>query len=146
MSFWREGRSQWIVNYENHFFNVPDNLERKKGSDDQNAIQAQPPFSKMDPPKKSFLKHFSGDFVYNFLFFSNKIIWLFWPYRHTGPSPSSILVHRLKSIFFDVSDDLEQKKTIFFLWYKKIFGLVKFFIFFSLEDIRKLPRRVRPWS
>ena len=31
--------------------------------------------------------------------------------------------------FFDVSDDLEQKKKIFF-WYKKFFGLGKFFDFF----------------
>ena len=32
--------------------------------------------------------------------------------------------------FFDVSDDLEQKNKFFFFWYKKIFGLVKFFKFF----------------
>ena len=48
--------------------------------------------------------------------------------------------------FFDVLDYLEQKKKFFF-WYKKFFGLVKFFKkvkkFFFLENVRKLPRRVR---
>ena len=60
--------------------------------------------------------------------------------------PSSVLDPPPEIDFFDVLDDLEQKKKFFF-WYKKFFGLVKFFkkvkkIFF-LENVRKLPRRVR---
>ena len=45
--------------------------------------------------------------------------------------------------FFDVSDDLEQKKE-FFLFVKFVKKIVKFCQeFFFLENVRKLPRRVR---
>ena len=48
------------------------------------------------------------------------------------PPPSSILDTPPEIDFFDVSDDLEQKKEK----YKKNFQ-------FFLENVRKLPRRVR---
>ena len=53
----------------------------------------------------------------------------------------------LKSIFSTFQMIWSKKKKNFFFWYKKIFGLVKFFKkvkkFFFLENVRKLPRRVR---
>ena len=67
------------------------------------------------------------------------------PGTHHRPPPSSILDPPLKSIFSTFQMIWSKKKIIF--WYKKIFGLVKFFkkvkIFFFLENVRKLPRRVR---
>ena len=47
--------------------------------------------------------------------------------------PSSILVHPLKSIFFDVSDDLEQKKIFFGT--KKFLDLENFSNFFFFLPI-----------
>ena len=62
------------------------------------------------------------------------------------PPPSSVLDPPPEIDFFDVSDDLEQKKKIFFLvqknfWTCKIFqkSQKKFF----LENVRRLPRSVR---